>query len=126
MIKVFKTIFLFLLLLGFQPVKSDNWWHVKLISFLDTKIPGRQDRLQEYDYEIKNQHKDCNCTGINLNKSLIEVQNIELKTQKSKVNGKFIKLFKLIDDKRKIRITYSVLSVSCISILVNFSQSVIN
>jgi len=112
MIKVFKTIFLFLLLLGFQPVKSDNWWHVKLISFLDTKIPGHGlsfgtrsigippqgnfaaiHRLQEYDYEIKNQHKDCNCTGINLNKSLIEVQNIELKTQKSKVNGKFIKLF---------------------------------
>ena len=106
MIKVFKTIFLFLLLIGFQPVKSDNWWHVKLISFLDTKIQGhhrpfgaqswrsqRQYRLQEYDYEIKNQHKDCNCTGINLNKSLIEVQNIELKTQKSKVNGKFIKLF---------------------------------
>ena len=40
MIKVFKTIFLFLLLIGFQPVKSDNWWHVKLISFLDTKIQG--------------------------------------------------------------------------------------
>ena len=77
MIKFF-IITIFVLLFS-QPINADNWWHSKIKNL---------ERNTFIDNAIKQIHSNCNCTGINFNKSLIEIQ-----TSQIKVNKKFAKLF---------------------------------
>ena len=75
----FFIITIFILLFS-QPINADNWWHSK-IKNLEINT----------DNAIKQLHSNCNCTGINFNKSLNQIQSSKLK-----VNQKFVKLFNKI------------------------------
>lgn len=73
MLKILFLIFIFI-----NIIHAEKWWHFKVNSV--TKY--------EIDYNIIKNHSNCNCTGINFNKSLIEI-----KSSQFKVNKKFLKLF---------------------------------
>lgn len=73
MIKILILIIIFI-----TTVHAEKWWHLNLKSVPKSKI----------DFNIIKNHSNCNCTGINFNKSLIEIQSSQFK-----VNKKFIKLF---------------------------------
>ena len=73
--------FLVFFIIFIHTVHADAWW-------FSTESHRSLNGFSKADYSIVKNHSDCNCTGINFNKSLNQIQSSKLK-----VNQKFVKLF---------------------------------